>query len=148
MELAEAGGEAAPVARLLDDLHEALQLVAAVEAAALNIVSVLVLEDDERLGELTARGLRRLGYEAESSATFRSLRPREVVVFDLGLLASLDGAQRAELISSRPIVFTGASDPASRALAEDLDATDYLVKPVELQDLASAINRRTAQEEP
>jgi ActR/RegA family two-component response regulator len=39
-------------------------------------------------------------------------------------------------------VVTGATDRASRAIAESLAATDYLLKPVELDDLAAAIKRR------
>ena len=101
--------------------------------------------DDERLGKLTARGLRRLGYEADSAGHMRQLRPGEVVVFDLGLLASLDAAQRAVLRAARPIVVTGAADPQSRAIAESIGAVDYLVKPVELEGLAAAINRRMAE---
>jgi DNA-binding response OmpR family regulator len=65
-------------------------------------------------------------------------------VFDLGLSASLDAAQRAALSAARPIVVTGAADPSSRAIAEDLGASDYLVKPVELEDLAAAIKRRAS----
>jgi DNA-binding response OmpR family regulator len=45
----------------------------------------------------------------------------------------------------RPIVVTGATDPASRALAASLAASDYLVKPVELGDLVKAISRRIAE---
>ena len=130
----------------MGDLSEALVLLGQVESIAFSIVPVLVLDDDERLAELTARGLRRLGYEAEPASRLRALRPREVVVFDLGLSASLDVAERAALRAARPIIVTGATDPGSRALAEDLDASDYLVKPVELEVLADAIKRRTAGE--
>jgi ActR/RegA family two-component response regulator len=144
LELAESDGRSVPVERLLEDLREALGLLGQVEAAAFSIVTVLVVDDDERLAELTARGLRRLGYEAESVSRLRALRPREVVVFDLGLSASLDAAERAALSAARPIVVTGAADPASRAIAEDLGASAYLVKPVELEDLAAAIKRRTS----
>jgi two-component SAPR family response regulator len=42
-------------------------------------------------------------------------------------------------------VVTGAVDAASRALADELDASDYLVKPVETDALAAAINRRRAE---
>ena len=146
MELAQSDGSAPPVDRLLGDLSEALSLLGQVESAAFSIVPVLVLDDDDRLAELTARGLRRLGYEAESASRLRALRQREVVVFDLGLSASLDVAERAALRASRPIIVTGAADPGSRAIAEDLDASDYLVKPVELEDLAAALKRRTAEE--
>ena len=131
IELAHSDGDPPPVDRLLVDLHEALD-------------SVLVVDDDERLAELTARGLRRLGYEAESSGRLRALRPREVVVFDLGLFASLDASERGTLKAAHPIVVTGATDPGSRAVADDLGASEYLVKPVEMDDLAAAIKRRAS----
>jgi ActR/RegA family two-component response regulator len=142
LELAQADGDPPPVDRLLTDLREALDLLGRVEAAAFQIVRVLVLDDDERLAELTARGLRRLGYDAEAASRVRELRPREVVVLDLGLSASLDAHQLSVLRAARPIVVTGATDPASRAVAEDLGASEYLVKPVELEELAAAIKRR------
>ena len=145
LELASMDGAAAPIDRVLGDLREALELVGAVESAALEVVPVLVLDDDERLGELTARGLRRLGYEAESAARIRPLRPREIVVLDLSLSSAFDADALAMLRSCRPIVVTGATDPGSRALAEELGASDYLVKPVELEGLAAAINRRSAE---
>jgi DNA-binding response OmpR family regulator len=142
VELADSDGAAPPIERLLSDLREALEMLGQVESAAFDLVRVVVLDDDERLGELTARGLRRLGYEAESSISMRPLRPRDVVVLDLGLVESFDPAQRAAVKQARPIVVTGAADPGSRALADDLDASDYLVKPVELEELAEAIKRR------
>jgi ActR/RegA family two-component response regulator len=43
-------------------------------------------------------------------------------------------------------VVTGAADAASRSLATSLEASDYLVKPVELEDLAAAISRRIGEE--
>ncbi len=146
LELAQADAEGPPVERLLGDLREALDLLGQVESAAFAIVPVLVIDDDERLAELTARGLRRLGYEAEAAGRLRALRPREVVVLDLGVSAHMDGAERDALRAARPIVVTGAADPGSRAVAEDLDATDYLIKPVELEDLVAAIKRRTERE--
>jgi DNA-binding response OmpR family regulator len=148
LELAELDADREPFERALGDLREALELLGAVEATALGIVPVLVLEDDQRLAELTARGLRRLGYEAEPAARMRSLRPREVVIFDLSLFASLDDSARASLRASRPIVVTGAADSASRALAEELGASVYLIKPVDIDELAAAINRRTEEAQP
>lgn len=145
LEVAAAEDKAPPVGVLLDDLRQALDLLEDVESAALGLVRVLVLDDDERLGELTARGLRRMGYEAESATAVRALRPRELVVLDLGLAGGLDAADRELLKQARPIVVTGATDPASRASAAELDASDYLVKPVELEELVEALKRR-AQE--
>jgi CheY-like chemotaxis protein len=144
LELAETDGETPPILRLLGDLREALDLLSAVEAAALDVVRVLVLDDDERLGELTARGLRRLGYEAESTAKLRPLRTREILVLDLGVVESMDADGRATLQAAKPIVVTGAADSASRLLATSLEASDYLVKPVELHELVAAISRRMA----
>lgn len=137
-----------PAERLLGDVQEALDALGEVEAAVLRFVRVLVLDDDERLGELTARGLRRLGYQAEAAASMRKLRPGEVVVFDLSLSASLGSDERAALARCRPIVVTGAADAGSRAIADDLGASEYLIKPVELSALAAAIQRRAEASPP
>jgi CheY-like chemotaxis protein len=146
LELADSDGGPPPVDILLVDLREALQLLGDVEAAALGVVRVLVVDDDERLGELTARGLRRLGYEAEPAARPRKLRARELVVLDLGVTETLSPEERSALRAARPIVVTGAADPASRAVAAGLNASDYLIKPVELDVLAAAINRRKEED--
>ena len=145
LELAVSDGGPVPVERLVDDLREALGLLGQVESAVFSLVSVLVLDDDERLAELTARGLRRRGYEAESASGMRTLRRHDVVVFDLSLSSSLSVEEVAALRAARPIVVTGATDPGSRALAEDLGASDYLVKPVEMDDLVAAISRRMGE---
>lgn len=143
LELAHIDGTVVPVDRLLSDLNEALVLLRTVDQATFGVVSVLVVDDDARLGELTARGLRRMGYDADSASALRDPRPGEIVIFDLGLAEALDESQRAVLRTARPIVVTGATDPGSRAFAASLEATDYLVKPVELEDLVAAISRRT-----
>jgi CheY-like chemotaxis protein len=145
LEMSQADDTVVPVERLLSDLDDAFEQLRAVERAAFGLVQVLVIDDDTRLGELTARGLRRLGYEAEAAGEFRSLRRHEVVVFDLGLAPGLGETDRSALKTARPIVVTGATDPRSRALAASLGASDYLVKPVELEELVAAINRRMAQ---
>ena len=144
LELAEVDGTLLPVDRLLADLDEAFALLTAVETASHLLVPVLVLDDDARLAEITARGLARLGYDADSSSTLRPLRAYEVLVFDLSLLPSLDAQAHEVVRAARPIVVTGATDPASRSLAESLGASDYLVKPIELDELAAAISRRMA----
>jgi CheY-like chemotaxis protein len=145
LELAEVDGTTPPIDRLLADLDEAFALLGAVEDVSHPPVHVLVVDDDGRLAEITARGLRRLGYEAESRGALRQLRAREVLVFDLSLLPGLDAAAKKSVRAARPIVVTGATDPASRALAASLEASDYLVKPIELDDLAAAIKRRLAE---
>lgn len=145
LELAEADETAPPIDRLLAGLEEAFSLLSSLEEANNPVVRVLVLDDDGRLAEITARGLRRQGYEAESSTAIRPLREGEILVFDLGLLPGLDAAARDAVRAAKPIVLTGATDPASRAIASSLDATNYLVKPVVLEELAAAIKRRAAE---
>jgi FlaA1/EpsC-like NDP-sugar epimerase len=97
LELAESDGAEARPGRLLDDLNEALMLLQEVEQAAFGVVPVLVVDDDARLAELTARGLRRLGYDADSTSALRQLRPKEIVVFDLGLAHALGQDARTML---------------------------------------------------
>ncbi len=92
LELAESDEAEATPARVLGDLNEALVLLQEVEQAAFGVVPVLVVDDDARLAELTARGLRRLGYDADSTSSLRDLRPKEIVVLDLGLAHGLDQA--------------------------------------------------------
>ena len=145
LELAEVDGTSPPADRLLDGLEEAFALLTAVEAASHSMVPVLVLDDDVRLAEITARGLSRLGYDADSGIALRQLRPGEVLVFDMSLLPSLDAEAREAVRAAKPIIVTGATDSGSRALASSLGASDYLVKPVELDELATAINRRLAE---
>jgi CheY-like chemotaxis protein len=142
LELAEVDGTTPPTDRLLADLDEAFALLGAAETASQGRAQVLVVDDDARLAEITSRGLRRLGFEADSSGALRPLRASEVLVFDLGLFPGLDAAAKKAVREARPIVITGATDPASRALATSLEASDYLVKPVELEELAAAIKRR------
>jgi DNA-binding response OmpR family regulator len=64
------------------------------------------------------------------------------LVVDLGLIDGLEDSQLEEVRAARPIIVTGANDRASRALGDSVDASDYLVKPVELDELSAAIKRR------
>jgi ActR/RegA family two-component response regulator len=146
LELAEVDGTSPPIERLLADLDEAFALLSTAEDASHLVGHVLVVDDDGRLAEITSRGLGRLGFKAEWSSKLRPLRGGEILVFDLGLLSGLDAATTKAVQAARPIVVTGATDPASRALAASVAASDYLVKPVDLDDLAAAVKRRMADE--
>ncbi len=145
LELAEEDGSPPPVERLLSDVDEALDFVAAAEAAVEASIRVLVVDDDERLAEITVRGLRRRGFEAEASASVRLMMAGEVLVVDLGVLSGLDDEALDAVRDARPIVVTGATDRASRALADRVAASDYLVKPVDGEELAKAIRKRAEE---
>jgi CheY-like chemotaxis protein len=142
LELAEADGLAPPVDALLADLEEAFTLLGAAERVSQDGGRVLVVDDDLRLAEITARGLRRMGFDADSGSDVRAMRESDVLVVDLGLVQSLDEASKRKVRAAKPIVVTGATDAAGRALAASLDASDYLVKPIELDELAASIRRR------
>src|SRR4029077_7753168 len=59
LELAMVDGSAPPMELLLEDVREALSHLTAVEDASHLRGAVLVVDDDARLAEITARGLRR-----------------------------------------------------------------------------------------
>ena len=145
LELAEEDGSAPVAARLLADVDEALSFLSAAEDALEPAVRVLVVDDDMKLAEITARGLRRRGFEADASATLRLVMSGEVLVLDLGLLHGLDDPALDEVRAARPIIVTGGTDRASRALGERVDASDYLVKPVDVEELARAIRKRAEE---
>ena len=144
LELAESDGAAPPTERLLADVDEALAHLSSAEESDTALVRVLVLDDDARLGEITARGLRRLGFEADSAPSLPESFGEVVPVIDLGLLESADADALARLRAAHPIVVTGATDRLSRNRAAAAGATDYLVKPVDLEELAAALRRRFA----
>ena len=140
--MAEADGTTPPVERLLEDIDEAFGHLSDAEEAERPAVRVLVVDDDERLAEITARGLRRLGFEADSSSRLPSSFGGALPVIDLGIMEGAESDVLAAVRTARPIVVTGATDRASRAVAETLAATDFLIKPVDLDELAAAIKRR------
>ena len=145
LELAEEDGSDVPAARLLADLDEALAHLSSAEEALEPAVRVLVVDDDLKLAEITARGLRRRGFEVDAGAGLRVTMSGEVLVLDLGVLHGLDETALEELRSLRPIIVTGGADRASRALGERVNASAYLVKPVDVDELARAIRTRAAQ---
>jgi DNA-binding NarL/FixJ family response regulator len=144
LEMAEADETAPPTERLLEDVEEALGHLSAAEAAAQSEPRVLVVDDDARLAEITARNLRRRGFDADASGSLRLTMAGEVLVLDLGLLSGLDEAALDAVRGARPVVVTGATDRASRSLAERAGAIAYLVKPVDIDILVEAIRRRFA----
>ncbi|HLJ81150.1 MAG TPA: hypothetical protein VKT52_06690 [Ktedonobacterales bacterium] len=146
LELAEEDGTAPAAERLLADVDEALAFVADAEAALGDAVRVLVVDDDLKLADITVRGLRRRGFDAEASDALRLTMSGEVLVVDLGLLRDLDEKALEEVRAARPIIVTGAADRRSRELAERVDAADYLVKPIDADALARAIQRRAASD--
>lgn len=123
-------------------------------AAVQTPVRVLVVDDDELLGDSLATALESQGHRvriAHTAAAGRSLAREtepDVVVVDLGL-PDADGLELLREIrdqSAVPIlVLTGSVEPARRVEALDAGADDFLGKPFRLTELEArlrALSRR------
>jgi DNA-binding response OmpR family regulator len=114
---------------------------------------LLVVEDDPAILANLARFLRLEGFEviiarngAEGLHAVNQQRP-DLVLSDL-LMPEMDGetllaALRADAATARlPVIFlTASADRAERDAKLQLGASDYLVKPLDLQELLAAVRR-------
>ncbi len=117
---------------------------------------LLIVEDEERLAEAIAQGLRRQDYavdialDGQTGYDLAVVEDYDLVILDLTLPA-LDGLEVCRrLRRERPglpmLMLTARSRPAERVLGLDQGADDYLVKPFHLSELVARIRallRRT-----
>ncbi len=110
--------------------------------------SVLVVEDDIVLNQVLVRALTKAGYDMGSARTWTEARAKldaqapDVVLLDMNLPDAQDLGPLGEIASDRPtIILTahGSIDHAVRAMR--MGAADYLVKPVNLEELELVIRR-------
>jgi DNA-binding response OmpR family regulator len=110
---------------------------------------VLLAEDDAMLGDGLRAGLRQLGFQVDwvrdGLAAERELRSGDyaAAVLDLGLPGQ-DGLQvlqavRAADIRTPVLVLTARDAIPARILGLNLGADDYVVKPVDLHELAARL---------
>ena len=110
---------------------------------------ILLAEDDLLLGDGLRAGLRQLGFQVDwvrdGSAAERELRaePYAAAVLDLGLpvqdgMAVLASVRRAG-IKLPVLVLTARDAVPDRIRGLDLGADDYVVKPVDLNELAARL---------
>jgi len=112
-------------------------------------VRILVAEDDERLGEVLARGLREQGYvvdlvpDGETAASYLRFYQYEVAVLDWRMpkLSGLDLVQklRRDGTATPVLMLTARDTPADRIAGLDAGADDYLVKPFDFGELLARI---------
>jgi CheY-like chemotaxis protein len=123
-------------------VDEAFDWLSRAEVAALGApVRVLLADDDGRLAELTATRLRRFGFDvqavAELSSVVSRLRDGDRVVVDYGLIADAPRSEVERIAGAgRMVVVSGSVAEADRIRALEMGAVAYLVKPVEIEDLA------------
>jgi two-component system, sensor histidine kinase and response regulator len=112
---------------------------------------ILVIEDDDYARDALARLLAAEGYETESSsdgqsgfAWARELQP-DVIILDLSL-PGIDGKRLIRMIRGDqnlrwvPILVVTGHDTDEAQSAVDIGADGYLTKPVEFDELTSAIS--------
>lgn len=118
---------------------------------------ILLVEDDPHLGDGLMIGLRQQGYAVDwvkdgvAAKLALATEPYELVVLDLGLprLSGLDllRQMRASGQSMPVLILTARDATADKVAGLDAGADDYLVKPVDLDELAArvrALSRRSA----
>jgi len=124
-------------------------------------MKALVLDDDVRLGELIARGLRREGHAVDLARTVEDARwftaesTYDVLVLDV-MLADGDGFTLCHELRERglwtPVLMLSARDAVDdRVRGLDVGADDYLVKPFAFTELVArlrALTRRATTERP
>ena len=118
---------------------------------------IFVVEDEADIARLIASTLGAYGFRTETFGTGRALLSRarreqpELAILDLGL-PDMDGLQvLRELQENHPcaaLILTGRDGLTDRVLGLELGADDYLVKPVDLDEVNArvrAITRRVQQ---
>jgi two-component system, OmpR family, response regulator len=122
---------------------------------------VLVVEDEKKLGELVARGLREEGYAAdladrgEEALWMAQAVPYDAIVLDV-MLPGLDGFEVCRRLRGggvwSPVLMLTARDAVDdRVTGLDAGADDYLAKPFSFEELLArlrALTRRAPVERP
>jgi len=122
------------------------------EAQRLTSSHILVIDDEPRIVNFVARGLRAQGYGVETSVeAVEGLRlsnrgSYDLVILDL-LMPGLDGVSLLRaLLAHKPtqavIVLSAVADPASKVECLELGAEDYLAKPFSLDELLARVRAR------
>jgi DNA-binding response OmpR family regulator len=110
--------------------------------------TVLIVEDESRLGDILEEYLKREGYRTERAKDgeralelWRAARP-DMILLDL-MLPVLDGlevARRVRAESSVPIIMlTARDDEVDRLLGLGLGADDYVVKPYSPREVVARV---------
>lgn len=117
-----------------------------------NIKNVLIVEDDMIISMVLEQMIKKVGYEVIDKATTGkkaiklalNLSP-DIILMDIQLKDDIDGITAMQKIresSSVPVIYiTGNSDPYYRSRAKETNYVDYLVKPIQMEDLQASIEK-------
>jgi len=118
--------------------------------------TVMIVEDDLILNLLYESYLEKLGYDAEGELVYgktaievaKKIKP-DLILMDISLEGEIDGITAMKEIrkfSDVPVIYiTGNSDPHHVQRAKETNYLDYLVKPIEFNDLKGSIERNFKQ---
>jgi DNA-binding response OmpR family regulator len=121
-------------------------------------VSVLVVEDEPRIADFLAKGLRRQGYDVqcaysgsealEWTGRQETVEPIDLIVLDLGL-PDIDGLDVLRELKARGsdvpvLVLTARTEESDRAAALQLGAVEYLTKPLPFPDFLGRVRANVA----
>lgn len=113
-------------------------------------IKILIVEDEIISARSYAMGLKGLGYEICTMASFgekaieiaENEKP-DVVIMDIGLKGSMDGIEAGVQIKDRfgiPVIYvTGYFDDQLREKAGVIEPYEFILKPLRMTDLKEAI---------
>ncbi len=119
---------------------------------------ILLIEDDERLGEMVRQYLEKAGFRVhhamsgQAGLVHHETQPVDAMILDLMLpdMDGLDICRKVRAKSQTPILMlTARGDAMDRIVGLELGADDYLPKPFEPRELLARLNailRRSAGE--
>ncbi len=119
--------------------------------------SVLIVEDEPRIADFLAKGLRRQGYDVQCAYSGSEALERtrgkdgaelDLIVLDLGLpdIDGLDVLRELKASGSDVpvVVLTARTEESDRAAALRLGAVEYLTKPLPFPELLGRVRANTA----
>ncbi|MTI86516.1 MAG: response regulator [Balneolaceae bacterium] len=116
----------------------------------------MIVEDDLILNLLYESYLEKLGFDAEGELVYgktaievaKKINPH-LILMDISLEGEIDGIEAMQEIrkfSDVPVIYiTGNSDPYHVQRAKETGYLDYLVKPIEFNDLKESLDRNFKQ---
>lgn len=117
-----------------------------------DIKKVLIVEDDLILNLLFESYMEKLGFETEGELVYgktaietaKSINP-DLILMDISLEGDMDGIEamlEIRKFSSVPVIYiTGNSDRAHQERAKETNYTDYLIKPIEFNELKTSLEK-------
>jgi DNA-binding response OmpR family regulator len=111
---------------------------------------VMIVEDDLILNLLYESYMEKLGFDTEGELVYgktaiemaKEFKP-DLILMDISLEGDMDGIDamlEIRKFSDVPVIYiTGNSDKAHQIRAEDTNYTDYLIKPIEFNELKTSL---------